>query len=285
MSNRLCLSAIKTEYSNLTGREKKVADYILKNSERVASMSITELAKNAEVVKSVVIRCCKALGFGGYTELKISLAKELARNEKFNYIPYIDNTDNPSDILDKIFSANIKTLHDTANGIDRDNLREVVELLSKARNIYIYGIGTSAGIVADFQYRLMQLGFTAFCFTDVVAIKVSTLNIMPGDVCIGISNSGRTVATVDALKKAKEKGAKTACVTSYPNSILAKEADFSIVIYTDEIQYPIEAVSARIAHISVLDTICVALSAKNYDKAAERFLTARNLIDTVRYNK
>ena len=283
MSNRLCLSAIKTEYNNLTAREKKAADFILKNSERVASMSITELSKEAEVVKSVVIRCCKSLGFEGYKELKISLAKELVRNEKFNYIPYIDNADNPSDILDKIFSANIKTLHDTANGIERDILAQTVDLLAEAKNIYIYGIGTSAGIVADFQYRLMQLGFTAFCFTDVVAIKVSILNIMPGDVCIGISNSGRTMATVDALKLAKEKGAKTVCVTSYPNSVLTKVADLPIVIYTDEIQYPIEAISARIAHISVLDTLCVALSAKNYGKAAERFSKTRELIDMVRY--
>ncbi|MEE1224299.1 MAG: MurR/RpiR family transcriptional regulator [Clostridia bacterium] len=283
MSTRSCLSTIKIEYDNLTAKEKKVADYILKNYESVISMTIAELAEKAGVVKSVIIRCCQSLGLSGYSQLKLSLSKELARNEQFNYTPYISSEDSTSGILDKIFSANIKTLHDTAAGIDRQTLNKVVDLLSISNNIYIYGVGTSAGIVSDFQYRLMQLGYTAFCFTDITSMKVSTLNIKPGDAAIGISNSGRTIATVDALKLAREMGARTACVTSYPNSEITLQSDFPIVIYTDEIQYPIEAISARIAHISVLDAISVSLSAKNYDRAMERSAKTHDLINTVRY--
>ncbi|MBE7024986.1 MAG: MurR/RpiR family transcriptional regulator [Ruminococcaceae bacterium] len=283
MEKRLCLSAIKAEYKGLTVKEKQVADFVLQNAEAVVSMPIGILAERAGVVKSVVIRCCKSLGFSGYLELKLSLSRELARNEQFEFTPYISNKDGPSEILHKIFSANIKTLHDTARGLDRTCLAKLVDLLSCARNIYIYGIGTSAGIVSDFQYRLMQLGHAAFCFTDIASMKVSTLNIQPGDVAIGISNSGRTVATVDTLRLARERGAKTACITSYPSSDIIKESDYPLVIFTDEIQYPIEAISARIAHISVLDAIAVSLSAKNYEEAVERAAQTRDLIDTVRY--
>lgn len=283
MDNRNCLSAIKTEYKNLTAKEKKVADYILKHYDAVVSMPIAELAESAGVVKSLIIRLCQSLGFSGYTQLKLSLSRELARNEKFNYSPYINREDDSSAILDKIFSANIKTLHDTAAGVNRKVLADVVDLLGRANNIYIYGVGTSSGIVNDFQYRLMQLGYTAFCFTDITNMKVSTLNIKAGDVAIGISNSGRTVATVDALMLAREKGAGTVCLTSYPNSDITKHSDYPIVIYTDEIQYPIEAISARIAHISVLDAIAVSLSAKNYDAAMERSAQIHDLINTVRY--
>ncbi|MBQ7794700.1 MAG: MurR/RpiR family transcriptional regulator [Clostridia bacterium] len=283
MNHKNCLSAIKTEYKNLTAKEKKVADYILKNYEAVVSMPVAELAEKAGVVKSLIIRCCQTLGFSGYTELKLSLSRELARNEQFNYTPYINPEDDSSDIMDKIFSANIKTLHDTAKGIDRRVLADIVDLLAAANNIYIYGVGTSAGIVNDFQYRLMQLGYTAFCFTDITTMKVSTLNIKSGDAAIGVSNSGRTVATVDALRLAREKGAKTACLTSYPNSEITKQSDYPLVICTDEIQYPIEAISARIAHISVLDAVSVSLSAKNYDAAMERSAQTHDLINTVRY--
>ena len=283
MNEQLCLSVIKVKYDTLTGKEKKVADFIRSNYETVISMPIAELAEKAGVVKSVVVRCSKSLGFGGYSELKISLAAELARNKEFNYVPYIDVEDNSGDILDKIFSANIKTLHDTAARIDREHLEEVVDLLYHAGSIYIYGIGTSAGIVNDFQYRLMQLGYTAFCFTDVVTMKVSTLNITDKDVAIGISNSGRTIATVEALKLAGEKGAKTACITSYPDSPIVGECDHPLVIFSDEIQYPIEAISARIAHISVLDTLAIALSARNMDAAVERSAQTHDIVNTIRY--
>ena len=56
MSTRSCLSTIKIEYDNLTAKEKKVADYILKNYESVISMTIAELAEKAADVKSVIIR-------------------------------------------------------------------------------------------------------------------------------------------------------------------------------------------------------------------------------------
>ena len=121
MNEQLCLSVIKVKYDTLTGKEKMVADFILSNYEKVISMPIAELAEEAGVIKSVVVRCCKSLGFSGYSELKISLATELARNKEFNYVPYIDAEDNSGDILDKIFSANIKTLHDTAARIDREH--------------------------------------------------------------------------------------------------------------------------------------------------------------------
>ena len=53
MSTRSCLSTIKIEYDNLTAKEKKVADYILKNYEIVISMTIAELAEKAGSIKAV----------------------------------------------------------------------------------------------------------------------------------------------------------------------------------------------------------------------------------------
>ena len=279
-----CLIAIKNKYSTLTNAEKRIADYITQNSEAVVGMSAEKLSENAACAKSAVVRCCKSLGFAGYSELKIALAVDLSKNKRFNYVPYIYPNDNASDILDKVFSANVKTLHDTAEKLDRRTLQEVVDVLSQAGMIYVYGIGTSAALVNDFQYRLMQFGFNVVCYTDVPSMKVSTLNIKKGDVAIGISHSGRTVATVEALCLAREAGAKTVCITSYPESRITRESDFSIEIFSDEIQYPMEAISARIAHISVCDAIVVALSAKDYEGAFKRSLKSHELTNTIRYD-
>ena len=283
MNTKSCLLSIKSAYSGLTPAEKRVADYISKNSEKVMTMSIADLAQNAETAKSAVIRCCKSLGFEGYSQLKLSLAMELSKNKQLNYTPYIYPDDNASDILDKVFSANVKTLHDTAEKMNRDMVQATVDLLARANTIYIYGIGTSAALVNDFQYRIMQLGYTALCFTDVPSMKISTMNIKPGDAAIGISHSGRTIATIEALRLAKERGAETICITSYPGSPITRECTYPIEVYTDEIQYPAEAISARIAHISVMDTITTALSALNYENTVERAKITHDLINTIRY--
>ena len=283
MSSKSCLIAIKNKYLSLTGAEKCIADFITNNSEAVTHMSVAELAERAGAAKSAVIRCCKSLGFDGYSELKINLAGELSKNKELNYIPYIYPEDNSGDIMEKIFSANIKTLHDTIDKLDRNILNDTVELMKGANMIYIYAIGTSSGIAADFQYRLMQIGYNALCVTDVPAMKISTLNIKKGDVAIGISHSGRTVATIEALKLARENGAKTVCITSHPQSEITKHSDYPIEIYCDEINYPMEAISARIAHISVIDTITIALSAMDFDNAIKRSKRTHELINTIRY--
>ena len=283
MNKKMCLLTIKNSYSTLTSAERVVADFILQNSKDVIHMPIDAFAEQAGVAKSAIIRCCKSLGFKGYSELKISLAMELSQNKKLNYIPYIHPEDQAGDILDKIFSANVKTLHDTAEKINRTALETVVRLLSEANTIYIYAIGTSAGIAHEFQYRLMQIGKTALCVSDVPTMKVSTLNIRDGDVAVGISHSGRTIATIEALELAKENGAKTICITSFPGSPITRIADQSLEIYSDEIDYPMEAISSRIAHWSVIDALTIALSARNYEAAQERAKKTKSLVDTIRY--
>jgi len=283
MYDKKGIITIKNNYNNLTKVEKRVADCILANSDNLASKSVSDIADDVGVAKSAVVRCCKSLGFEGYSELKLSIAVELSKNKELNFIPYISKEDDASNILDKVFSANVKTLHDTAEKIDRNALKKVVDLLSEADNIYIYAIGTSSAIASDFQYRLMQFGYRAFCFTDVPSMKISTLNIKEGDVAIGISHSGRTVATIEALELAKQNGAEIVCLTSYPNSKITQICDHSLAVYSDEIRYPVEAVSARISHISVLDSIVIALSAKNYDETCERSRKSHELINTIRF--
>ena len=283
MENKSCLIAIKSNYNSLTKVEKKIADFVLENRNNVIHMSIGELAANVGVVKSAIIRLSKSLGFLGYAELKISLAMELSKNKQLKFTPYISKEDDAGAILDKIFSANVKTLHDTAERINRKALGEVVDLLCNANAIYIYAIGTSSAIGSDFQYRLMQLGYMSFFFNDVPAMKVSTMNIKPGDVAIGISHSGRTVATIEALELAKAQGAKTVCITSYPESEITKICEYPIEIYSDEVQYPMEAISARIAHMSVIDAISVAVSAKNIEATEERTKKTYEIVNTVRF--
>ena len=280
---KMCLMTIKKNYGTLTTAEQIVADYILKNSEAVVHMPISVFAENAGVAKSAIIRCCKSLGFTGYSELKIVLAGELSKNKKFNFVPYIDSDDDAEAIMNKVFSANVKAFHDTAEKVDSHVLEQAVDLLDTDGTIYVYAIGTSAVLAKEFQYRLMQIGKTALCVDDVPTMKVSTLNIREGDVAIGISHSGRTIATVEALQMAGACGAKTLCLTSHPGSPITKCADCSIEVYSDEIDYPVEAISSRIIQLSLIDVLTIALSARDYENAEERAKQTHEFVNTIRY--
>ena len=162
MNTLSCLQTIRARYDALTTVEKRIADYILLHEAEIPNLSTSELADRARTAKSAIVRCCKSLGFSGYPQLKLALAAELSKNRQLNCAPYISPEDTAAEIMEKVFSANVKALHDTAEQLDPRRIEQILEQLSKARHICLYGVGTSASMVAELQYRLMQLGYDAF---------------------------------------------------------------------------------------------------------------------------
>jgi DNA-binding MurR/RpiR family transcriptional regulator len=117
----------------------------------------------------------------------------------------------------------------------------------------------------------------------VVFMNVTAINMKEGDVAIGISHSGRTKAVVDALARAKESGATTVAITSFENAPLARNADYSVCVFADEENYPVEAVSARMAHMCLIDAFTMTLATMEYDEF-EKHVTGRNrILEEIRY--
>lgn len=282
MEERSCIQAIRSRYASLTGTEKRIADLILKNSDAVVQMSVDALARQAGTAKSAVIRCSKSLGFSGYAQLKLALAAEISKNRQLGFVPYIYPEDSAGQIVEKVFSANVKALHDTLERLDPALLARVLSILHDARQIFLYGVGTSASMVTELQYRLIQLGYPAFAFTDPGTMKVSTMNIDSRDAAFAISYSGRTIATTQTMELAKQAGARTLCITSYPDSPLARLCTCTIGVWCDEVRYPVEAMSAKIAQLSLIYALTTALAAMAPEDAAARSARTRSLIDSIR---
>jgi len=280
---RSCLLEIQNRYDELTPVEKRIADYIHENGQQAVYMSVRELAERAGVAKSAVPRCCKALGFSGFPDLKIALSADLAKNQQMNFSSHISRNDNIESILDKIFSSNVKALHDTREQLNSSAVKQLVDAMERANAVYIYGTGTSAPFCSDFQFRLFQIGKKAYSIVDSYTMKMSVMDIREGDVAIGISHSGQTIITLDALKAAKERGAVTSCITGHSESLMAKECDFPIIIAAEEMKYPIDTISTRIAYISIMDAITISLSTRNFDSVSERYQYLHNLENTLRY--
>ena len=280
-----CLQAIQAKYTTLTAAERLTADLILQDPEAVPKLSIAQFSMRSGAAQSAVVRCCKSLGYEGYADLKLALASEVARNRQLGFAPFLVPEDDPGDILDKVFAANVKTLHDTAEHLDRTALLEMVDRLEGAKHVFLYGVGTSTLPVKEFAWRLTELGKPVSAFTDLVEMKISTMNAGPGDFAVGISHSGRTVATIQALELAGKAGAGTGCLTSFPGSPITEVCELPLTICSDEIRYPMEAVSSRIAHLSLIDAIIMALSSRRYEEAAARARRVRELTDTIRYEE
>ena len=71
------LHKIRFCYKDFGPAEKKLADYILQNTQSVINSSISEVALNSGCGDATVVRFSRRLGFDGFGALKIGIAGEL----------------------------------------------------------------------------------------------------------------------------------------------------------------------------------------------------------------
>lgn len=81
---------------------------------------------------------------------------------------------------------------------------------------------------------------------------------------------------------AKQGGALTACITANAESPVMRLCDIPLAVYSDEINYPIEPMSARIAQISLINALVIMLSSDKYEETLERSRRMHELVDRVR---
>ncbi|MBR1969148.1 MAG: MurR/RpiR family transcriptional regulator [Clostridia bacterium] len=279
----MIIPKIHNAFAHLTETEQKIASYILEVPEKVVNMTAKELANECGTVASAVNRMCKSIGVEGFAKLKISLATAVGKesgNEK--NIPF-DKEDDTELIFNKVFNSGINTLKNTCQMIDFSEVEEISKILASAQRIFIFGVGTSSVVASDAAYRFSQLDVQAYAYTDILQMNVMASNMKKGDVAFGISHSGRTKAVVDAMRCANKAGATTIALTSFTKSLLYTESDYSISVYSDEKNYPVEAVSARIAHMCVIDALMLTIASLNYEDYSKHISLRNAALDGIRY--
>ena len=279
----MILATIHNLYNNLTTAEKRIANYILNHPMDVPNMTISILAKHCDTAPSAVNRFCKSIEVGSFSNLKIMLAKETGKQNEQELLPAFSQEDDGKTVFKKVFTSGIKALSDTLSILNYDEIEAICERMCSAKRIFVFGVGTSSVIATDAAYRISQVGLPAYAYTDVLFMNVSASNMQEGDLAIGISHSGRTKPVVDAMRQAKAMGAHTLAITSYATSVLSKESDCAIVVYPDEENYPVEAVSARVAHLCVVDSLMMTLATMKHDDFAEHIASRNKALEEMRY--
>ena len=275
---------IKSLQDNFTDSEKKIAKYILGHEDEVYNLTAEELANVTETSPASIIRFSKKVGYSGFQELKISIAKDTIENKinEDKIYEAITTHDSTAETMEKVALENIKAIKDTIKLVDEDAIDEAVDAISVADEINLFGVGSSSLVAADFQYKLVRINMPVFLHMDYHLQLVSATNISERGVAIGISHSGKTKETYEALKAAKKAGAKTISITKFGNNPISEIAD--IKIYTAEVEKNIRmgAIASRIAQLTIIDILFVNIIKKNYDTIPACILKTGYIIEDLR---
>ena len=139
----------------------------------------------------------------------------------------------------------------------------MVNALATATRIDIYGVGASGFVALDLQQKLQRIGRPAFAWPDPHMAITSAALRGAGDVAVGLSHTGTTVDTIDALREARAHGATTVAVTNFPWSPITEVADFVLLTAARETAFRSGAMTSRIAQLTVVDCLFVVLAQRD----------------------
>lgn len=276
------LARIRAKEGSLPPAAARIAGLILEQPERVVHMSVTEVAEEVGVSEGRVVSFCQELGARGFQDLKIWLARDLVEPVQFIHED-LERNDDTRTVIQKIVRSDIQALQDTLAVLDPEAMARAVELILRAERVEFYGIGSSASVANDAHYRMMRIGISCSVHTDSHIQAVSASLTGPGVVTVTISHSGSTQETLAATRLAKEAGASTIVVTNYGKNPIQKYAD--VVLYTAarETSFRTEAMTSRIAELSIVDALnaCVALA--TYERSLDTIGRTFEVLSTKRF--
>jgi len=158
--------------------------------------SVNEVAAAARVSEATVMRLCRLLGFRGFQDFKIALARELVTPIKRLH-EEVAPGDDPATIVHKVFQANLAALQDTLAVLDMEAMAAAAQDLRAARLILLIGVGTSGPIVEDAANKFFRLGLLVRAVTDAHLMMMAAALLTPADVVVAVSHSGSTRDTVE----------------------------------------------------------------------------------------
>ena len=263
--------AINGLLPSLSPAEQRVARLVVADPAEAARRTITDLANAAETSEATVIRFCRSVGMDGYPQLRIRLAAEAARRIDPPDARVIGGDIPPGADLAQIIATiafnDARAVEETAEQLDPAVCERIVEAISSAARVDIYGAGASGFVASDFQQKLHRIGRVAFSWPDVHAALTSAALLGRGDVAIGISHTGTTIEVVDVLEQARSRGATTVALTNFPRSPITGMADHVLTTAARETTYRSGAMASRLAQLTVVDVLFVGVAARNRTKA------------------
>ena len=261
-----CLLKIKNILPSLRGVEAKIATFIIEHPETVLNNPIARLASETDVAESSIIRFCRKIGYSGFSAFKINLASSIQHENAYK-LDDLSLTDKPltaPETLKLVFVQTCQALEQSMNFINTEEFSKAADLIRHASQLLLFGIGSSAPIAMDAYCRFSRLGINVSYATDPYAMLMAANHIKKGCVIIGISHTGKTKETLNAMKIAKEKGALTICISSFLNSPITNYSNVNLITSAADNSVIHEAITSRISHLAVLDSLYTYLVLSNY---------------------
>ena len=269
------LEKIQSQLEHLSKSERKVAEVILASPDNAIHSSIAAMALEANVSEPTVNRFCRSMDTRGFPDFKLHLAQSLA-----NGTPYVNRNVNEDDSVEsytgKIFESAMATLDHVRHSLDKSAINRAVDLLTQAKKIAFFGLGSSAAVAHDAMNKFFRFNVPVVYSDDIVLQRMSCMNCSDGDVVVLISHTGRTKNLVEL--------AQLIALTS-AGTPLAREATLAITLDVPEDTDIYMPMVSRLAQLTVIDVLATGFTLRRGAKFRDNLKRVKEALKESRFDK
>ena len=257
------LQRVQEHYSKLRPSEQIVADYLRSHANRRLSHSITDLARILGLSEATISRASRALGYSGFSDLKLSLAEGAVNRTGLANIPTeLDTQDSLIATSAKLANLLAASIQSTQANLDTAKLERCLQAIRSARKILLAGCGGAAAICDEAAHMFMKAGLDAVSYSDGYTQIVAAANMTADCLMIGISHTGTTQNVANALRLAREAGATTIAITSDAMSEVSQAAEIALITgnsTTPSVPLYGDFLEGRISQLFLIDVLYLGL--------------------------
>ena len=274
----LNFSSIDLSEKKLSKGHKKLVKYISENYDKAAFMTASKLGETVGVSESTVVRFAPEMGFKGYPELQKELQQMI--KSKLTAVQRMEVSSNligEDNAIKKVLNGDVELIRDTLESVSEVEFKKAVEIINKAKRIYILGVRSSAALASFLYFYLNPV------FENVVLVDTSSgsemfeqmFRISEEDVCVAISFPRYSKQTINALRFINDRGTKIIAITDSNVSPIAEYADTLLVAKSDMVS----VVDSLVAPLSLINALIVSLTFSRREEVYNNFNKLESIWD------
>lgn len=245
--------ALLNSIDRLPPSERRVAEFVWKNLDRVIDLSSRDVAEAVGVSLGTVVNFCRSIGLSGFSALKLAAARNLGRSQggrtnTKGYEPYLLRLRD--------------TIDATTRSLDPDELEKAATILANASSVVLFGGGSSGKVCHIAAEMLAHFGKFASSFDLLSTLRAVVNYVTDGTAVIVVSHRGREAKVVETLKQCRLRGGRTICITNSSSNPLALECE--VVLQTaveslgsdsELVIEPVREIQMAVLHLLILRAV------------------------------
>ena len=256
VNDGLLLSRVRAQMQNFPEAQRRVARYILENSESVVRLTITELASSCGTSETTVVRLLRKLGYDSYQVFRVDMAQQVSSGT--NWLRTFDEIqvgDSTAEIVAKVIGSTSVGVQDAQAVVSEPSIDAAVTAVLNAQCVFVTGVGSSAYVAGDLYHKLLRLGIRATTSSDPHMAAIHATHLTERDLLVCVSHSGESESILHAIEAMNDPRPTVVALTSYSHSSLAEKADHVLLSSSAETKFRPDAMLSRIIQLVIVDIL------------------------------